>query len=68
MTTPTKENVVAWPSSSPVPRPKVASDGEAPIRLIFVDDDDDYREAAAAELTDLGFAVESFADGASMLA
>ena len=38
------------------------------IRLIFVDDDDDYREAASAELVDLGFMVESFADGASMLA
>ena len=68
MTTPTKENVVAWPSSNPVHRPKVASSAEEPIRLIFVDDDDDYREAAAAELVELGFVVESFADGASMLA
>ena len=41
---------------------------EEPIRLIFVDDNDDYREAASAELVDLGFVVESFADGASMLA
>ena len=40
---------------------------EEPIRLIFVDDDDDYREAVAAELVDLGFVVESFADGVSML-
>lgn len=39
-----------------------------PIRLVFVDDDNDYREAATAELADLGFVVESFADGASMLA
>src|SRR5207249_10778861 len=68
MTTPTKENVVAWPSSNPVPRPKAAGDAEEPIRLIFVDDDDDYREAATAELVDLGFVVESFADGVSMLA
>ena len=68
MTTPMKENVVAWPSSNPVPRQRAAGDAEEPIRLIFVDDDDDYREAAAAELVDLGFAVESFADGASMLA
>ena len=37
-------------------------------RLIFVDDDDDYREAASAELVDLGFTVRAFADGASMLA
>src|SRR5258708_39393657 len=41
---------------------------EEPVRLIFVDDDDDYREAVAAELVDLGFVVESFADGLSMLA
>ena len=41
---------------------------EKPIRLIFVDDNDDYREAASAELVDLGFVVESFADGPSMLA
>jgi two-component system response regulator ChvI len=47
--------------------PKVVSNDEEPIRLIFVDDDDDYREAAAAELVDLGFVVKSFADGASML-
>ena len=39
-----------------------------PIRLVFVDDDDDYREAATAEIVDLGFVVESFADGAAMLA
>ena len=39
-----------------------------PIRLIFVDDNDDYREAASAELVDLGFMVESFADGPPMLA
>src|SRR5437879_1516552 len=63
MTTPMKENVVAWPSSNPVPRPKAAGDGDEPIRLIFVDDDDDYREAAAAELVDLGFVVETLADG-----
>src|SRR5215475_7413243 len=68
MTTPMKENVVAWPSSNPVPRQRAAGDAEEPIRLIFVDDDDDYREAAAAELVDLGFVVETFADGASMLA
>lgn len=67
MTTPTKENVSAWPSSVPVPRPDVATEADGRIRLIFVDDDDDYREAAAAELTDLGFSVESFADGMTML-
>jgi two-component system response regulator ChvI len=44
------------------------SDADKPIRLIFVDDSDDYRESAAAELVNLGFVVKSFPDGASMLA
>jgi two-component system, OmpR family, response regulator ChvI len=38
------------------------------IGLIFVDDDDDFREAASSELEDLGFQVASFSDGAAMLA
>ena len=68
MTAPMKENVSASASSSPVPRPMVADDSSEPIRLIFVDDDDDYREAATGELNDLGFSVEGLADGATMLA
>src|SRR5690349_18131585 len=68
MTTATKENVSAWPSSGPAPKPHVDGEVEDKIRLIFVDDDDDYREAASGELADLGFAVESFSDGATMLA
>ena len=39
-----------------------------PIHLVLVDDDDDFREAASGELEDLGFTVQSFADGADMLA
>ena len=31
------------------------------IRLILVDDDDDFREAVSGELADLGFAVQCFA-------
>jgi CheY-like chemotaxis protein len=38
------------------------------VRLIFVDDDSDFREAAEAELEDLGFSVTSFADGWKLLA
>ncbi|MBS0518358.1 MAG: response regulator transcription factor [Proteobacteria bacterium] len=38
------------------------------MRLIFVDDDDDFREAAAGELEDLGFTVTSFASGSALLA
>ena len=39
-----------------------------PVHLVLVDDDDDFREAASGELEDLGFTVESFSDGADMLA
>src|SRR3954452_17817759 len=68
MTAQMKENVSAWPSSGPAPRPMADDDSGDPIRLIFVDDDDDYREAASGELIALGFSVEGFADGATMLA
>ncbi|MBS0522204.1 MAG: response regulator transcription factor [Proteobacteria bacterium] len=37
------------------------------MRLVYVEDDQDFREAAAAELEDLGFEVDCFADGASLL-
>jgi two-component system, OmpR family, response regulator ChvI len=37
------------------------------IRLVFVEDDDAFREAAAAELEDLGFEVEGFGDGTALL-
>jgi two-component system response regulator ChvI len=37
------------------------------VRLVLVEDDDEFREAAAAELEDLGFDVECFADGAALL-
>jgi two-component system response regulator ChvI len=37
------------------------------IRVLFVEDDDDYREALAGDLSDLGFSVQGFADGASFL-
>jgi two-component system response regulator ChvI len=36
-------------------------------RVIFVDDDDFYRQAVEAELTEQGFSVDSFNDGAPML-
>jgi len=62
------------PSRSMIPASGLAdmtpAGGEAPahaIRLVLVEDDHDFREAAAAELEDLGFEVECFADGAAML-
>jgi two-component system response regulator ChvI len=36
------------------------------VRLVLVDDDDDFREAAAIELGHLGFEVASLADGVSL--
>src|SRR5262245_5809529 len=41
-------------------------DGQA-IRVLFVEDDAAYREALSGELTDQGFVVRGFADGASLL-
>ena len=38
-----------------------------PIRILFVEDDDDFREALADQLSDHGFAVQGFADGATLL-
>jgi len=39
----------------------------APIRVLLVEDDEDYREIVGSELEWHGFAVRSFADGASLL-
>jgi two-component system, OmpR family, response regulator ChvI len=38
------------------------------ISVVLVEDDADFREAAAAELEDFGFDVKAFADGAELLA
>ena len=38
------------------------------VRVLFVEDDKDFREALAGQLSDLGFAVQGFADGAALLA
>jgi two-component system response regulator ChvI len=50
-----------------VPEAQVDIERSEPIRLALVDDDDDYREAASGELTDLGFAVAGFSNGIDML-
>ena len=44
-----------------------ALDGASRIRVIFVDDDPLFREVATAELSGLGFVVQSFVDGMTML-
>ena len=38
-----------------------------PIRILLVEDDDDYREIVGSELSWHGFDVRSFADGDSLL-
>ena len=47
---------------------RAASVGETDtVRVLFVEDDNDFREALADQLSDLGFAVQEFADGAALL-
>lgn len=67
-------NTIAMPSGGNSPAGGMSESGrgketlpERPVRLVFVEDDPDFREAAAAELEDLGFEVESFADGTALL-
>src|SRR5438874_913270 len=68
----TSLNAIATPSRGTTPAPATMDRAgkaapERAIRLVFVEDDDDFRESAAAELEDLGFDVECFADGTSLL-
>jgi two-component system, OmpR family, response regulator ChvI len=54
-------------STAAVPA-SLASVGRAnTIRVVLIEDDDDYREALAGELSDRGCSVQGFADGASFL-
>ena len=53
-------------NSSPAPGLRARANADA-IRVLFVEDDELCREAVAAELSDHGFAVQSFADGAALL-
>jgi two-component system response regulator ChvI len=39
----------------------------SPIRVLFVEDDDDYREVMTDELGFMGFSVQAFADGMALL-
>jgi two-component system response regulator ChvI len=47
--------------------PGVMSQTAAAIRILFVEDDDSFREVLSADLSDRGFDVQSFPDGASLL-
>jgi two-component system, OmpR family, response regulator ChvI len=46
---------------------RMMSQTASAIRLLFVEDDDCFREVLAAELADRGFDVQSFPDGFSLL-
>jgi len=61
MTTQTRENASVSPSSAPLLLPGEGPSGR--IRLIFVDDDDNYREAIGAEFVEQGFDVVEFSAG-----
>ena len=57
--------LVRFPASPLVSRPE---EGEAgPIRVLIVEDDENYREIVSSELEWHGFAVRSFADGDELL-
>jgi two-component system, OmpR family, response regulator ChvI len=60
----------SWTEASPIFAPVNPTNQESktnPIRVLFVEDDEDYREIVGSELSWHGFAVRSFADGASLL-
>jgi len=63
-----KESASAWPSSNHACAPAADVPKDHRVRVAFVEDDEDYREAVSGELSDLGFEVMGFADGASLLA
>jgi two-component system response regulator ChvI len=67
MTTPSKESTRAWPACNPAGQPGDPPGAADQVRLLFVDDDDDYLEVTAAELSDHGFAVVGMSDGQAFL-
>src|SRR5712664_57985 len=64
MTDHVERNVQAKSPGGPAPFGIAKTDV---IRVLFVEDDDAYREALAGDLADRGFSVQGFADGASFL-
>lgn len=67
MTTQTKDDASAWPSSGPGYRPDAEVESGRRVRIAFVEDDDDFREAASGELGDYGFDVAAFRDGTGLV-
>ncbi|MDB5487198.1 MAG: hypothetical protein JWQ58_913, partial [Reyranella sp.] len=67
MTTQTKDDGSAWPSSNPGFTPDAEIESSRRVRIAFVEDDDDFREAASGELGDHGFDVVAFGDGTGLV-
>ena len=67
MTTQTKDDGSAWPSSNPGFPPDAEVETGRRVRIAFVEDDDDFREAASGELGDYGFDVAAFRDGTGLV-
>lgn len=61
-----RQNYSHGPTGNELRGSHAVSAGTRPIRVVFVDDDDDYREAMSGELADHGFEVVDLADGDAM--
>ena len=68
MTTLMKDDISPWPSTPPVFDAVAGAAITRRIRVAFVDDDDDFREAVGNELCEHGFDVSAFCDGQDLLA
>src|SRR5262245_22159516 len=66
MTAQIRESVSAWHNSEPVFAPAEREENET-IRVVLIDDDDDFREAVTGELEDMGFMVSAVADGDGLM-
>jgi two-component system response regulator ChvI len=62
-----KDDGSVWPSSDPGYRPDNEVETGRRVRIAFVEDDDDFREAASGELGDYGFDVAAFRDGTGLV-
>lgn len=66
MTTLENQSIATWSNASAMIAEERAAN-HARIKLMLVDDDDDFRESASCELEDQGFEVTALADGHSLL-
>jgi two-component system response regulator ChvI len=65
MTSNLEPDVVSSTAAEPAPPASVGK--TRGIRVLLIEDDEDYREALAGDLSDRGFSVQGFADAASFL-